>query len=76
MALRTKERGLLTTADAFTVANLEIELRRQAHGGSLLAAGECAACARLGKTLGRWIADHAASEKELDQLEAARPLKA
>jgi hypothetical protein len=70
--MRTKERGLLTTADAFTIAGLETDLRQRAHGGSVLSSFGCPACTRLGKELGRWIAAHAASEKQLDELEKAR----
>lgn len=72
MALRTKERGLLTTADAFQLTFIIMDLRRSAHGGSLEASISCVPCLRMERLLGRWLAAHAASEKELDELEAAK----
>jgi len=72
MALRTKERGLLTTADAFHLAFTIMDLQKSAHGGSLECSIGCVPCLRMERALGRWLAAHAASEKELDELEEAR----
>jgi len=72
MALRTKERGLLTTADALRLAFTIIELRKSAHGGDVLASKGCRACDRMEQALGRWLNAHGASEQELDELMAAR----
>ncbi|HEX9565590.1 MAG TPA: hypothetical protein VF981_16545 [Gemmatimonadaceae bacterium] len=70
--MRTKEQGLLTTADAMQIATLEIQLRGNAHGGDFLASRECVACRGLSAALGEWLGAHVAGEEELDELEAAR----
>jgi hypothetical protein len=72
MPIRTKERGLLTTADAFHLTFTIIDLQKAAHGDDLLASKGCLACARMERALGRWLGAHAASEKELDELKAAK----
>lgn len=68
--MRTKEQGLLTTADVMSITfKHQIPLRRMAHGGDELASSNCPHCATLGEALGNWIAGHAASLEELEELE-------
>ena len=69
--MRTKEQGLLTTADAFQVTGILMELYQRAHGGDLLASAACPGCEALPEAMGTWIGHHAASEEELDELERA-----
>lgn len=70
--MRTKEQGLLTSADAWELAGLQIRLQESAHGGDILCAADCRACKRLVRVMNLWLAAHVASEEEMAELEAAR----
>jgi hypothetical protein len=68
--MRTKEQGLLTTADAMAiVVDHQVPLEKMAHGGDLLAVGSCQGCKTLDEALAEWIAAHAASPEELAEME-------
>lgn len=68
--MRTKEDGLLTTADVALVVHVEMRLRAAAHGGDSLASGQCRACKAMEMVLGWWLGAHTADAEELDRLEA------
>ena len=70
--MRTKEQGLLTTADAMGLVSVADQFYAQAHGGEAARGYDCDGCHALWLAFGAWIAAHAASEDELAELEAAR----
>jgi copper oxidase (laccase) domain-containing protein len=68
--MRTKEQGLLTTADCMAILMIhEMPMIASAHGGDVSAARDCRACKQLQAQLAEWIGAHAAGPEELEELE-------